>query len=276
MRPWLTTVVTTLLASGACSVITSHEDVASCDGAGAETFEGAVTAEELAARCWFTRGDDSQVFPNDGDLVIVGRDPGGGMPEWKGGVEGPLFHRVFESSFLLVTRVEILNRVSADLCLSQEQRVGLVVRSRDGAEPVTLFIHTNPSDLDCEAEGGAVVHASLTAGETTGSLTDLSDQGVAEDGEVDLAICRAGDILAFYVRDPTSLMTAPIWREVETSAAIRRAGVVEAGLAAAGAPDAETPFGVEAHFAWVAFEDALGGDGCARALEEDLKLPEYE
>ncbi len=262
------------LATASCSVVTSREIIA-CDGTGEESFDPAVTAESLAEHCWFNDLDEEHTFPSDGDLVVVGSDPGNGQPQWSGAVEGPLLYRVFDSSFLLVTRVEILNRVSANLCLSSEQRAGLVLRSRDGDEPVTLFVHTAPSELDCKLEGGANIEATVQSGGTSGSLSDLSPQGVGVDGEADIAVCRVGDILAFYVRDPTSTTDAPTWEEVETPVAIQRGGIVEAGLAAAGAPDTATPFGIEAHFTWVAFDDSVGADGCSRALE-DLVLPQAE
>lgn len=257
-----------------------------------EEFTPPMTLKTLYERCWEVSGADpdpterlnpKDVLPDDGDLVIHVRSPdNGGDEHWRGSDQGPFVYQTVDDSFLLIARVEVLSQVSGDLCLTEGNGVGLVARLA-AAEPdwITFFLQPfspPPAGTSCNDEEGdpIPIWAQARSSDDSFELSELNgDVGVGVDGEADLALCGVSGQLFFFVRDPLSAESAPVWIQLGGGQAAGYqlgANPIEIGMSAAGkAPN----FHAEGHFTWVYLTEGLRGDGCRGALEE-VALPKSE
>lgn len=281
------------LAPVSCRAVVDSGDYAPCPRSHySEDFTPPTTLKTLYEQCWNVSGADADpteqleptdTFTDDGDLIIrVRRPDNGGKEHWRGTEQGPFVYQTLEDSFLLITRVEILNQSSGDLCVKEGNSAGLVARTV-GADPgwVTFFLQPfspRPPGTFCNDEEGDPIPTWVQVRSRDDSL-ELSELngvlGVGADGEADLALCGLSGQLFFFVRDPASTTDAPAWIQLggsEIPGYELGSTPIEVGLSAAGR---DPNFQAEGHFTWTYLTEGLLGDGCRRALDE-ATLPELE
>lgn len=253
-----------------------------------EPFDG--TEKELLERCWTitnasgapsSPAERDEVFVDDGDLVIRGKQP---QPEderdlWSGTTAGPVAHQTLTGDFLVVTRVEAVDLISGDHCIPEDNMAGLFVRHAEDAaawatfllgpftpDPPTGVFSCSDADLPQPPARGVVSSPSW------GPLVETRGEaqaGIGFDLEADLAACRVGDALVFYYRAPSSTPTSPVWVRVGVEEYDVGSAPVEVGLTVASKKES---IEIEGHFTWVEYVDHVGADGCAGALAA-LSLP---
>jgi hypothetical protein len=243
-----------------------------------EEFSGETTLKTLQEGCWQaanTADSPSDMFVDDDDLIIRVSEPASGSSaQWAGVEQGPMLYQHFEQDFLMVVRVEAVNKVSGDHCLTDGNRVGLVVRRSDPELAWSTFLigPFMPPNLDPAADCIDAAEVPLPTKGVVQSHNDAwgpeliaegdNQGGIGLDGEVDLVMCRVDNVLVFFYRDPMSETESPIWVQVGDHEV--GSGAMDVGMTAAGAASA---FEVEGHFAWTSFTGSIGADGCRGALE---------
>lgn len=251
-----------------------------------EAFQRGSTLKELLEHCWQTSdattdADDpsADILLEDGDLVIRSSASVIDASQWSGDNQGPLAYLRFEADFVMATRVEVFDKINADRCVPPGYRAGLALRfSESSAEWVTFLIEsfqlTPPLPCDEETEAqlptmGEVKSNGLGLSKTT---TGADDAGIGLDDavEADIAMCRVGDLLTFYYREPTSTEEAPVWRQVGGNFVYPDiAGPVDVGVTVAGTKvegDPGASFRTGAHFQWAMVTDTILTDGCKQTL----------
>jgi hypothetical protein len=249
-----------------------------------DEFEDGTTLEELLEECWnLANHDESNVLVEDGDLIVrVSRPSASRAQRWSEDGQGPMVFQRFDGDFLLASRLEVLHKIHGDLCLDEGNGVGLVARRSDPEPEWSTFLirpyqpADPPPGLDCgeDAEVPLPIQADVHSregrwGPDATSRGDDDATGVSfVEGEADLAMCRLGETLVFYYRDPKSTVDAPVWKDVG-EAHVPGAGPLEVGVTASGA---EGAFEAEGHFTWIELTDTVGHDGCKGELER-LRIP---
>jgi hypothetical protein len=248
-----------------------------------EEFAPGTTLEGLKERCWQVDNPPSDVpalpdlFVDDDDLVMRVVEPLDGVrQQWRDGDEAPMIFQRIESDFLVVTRIEALDKVSGDHCLAEGNMAGIVARrSADEWSTYLLgpFTPDPPATIDCSDDSDSPPPTLVQARSRGGSWgADLEDRGVDHagvgiDGEADIALCRLHGTLIYYYRDPESTAEEPTWTRLGSHDV--GTGGLDVGLTVSG----WDPFyEAEGHFAWALYDVGIAADGCAGALEP-LVLP---
>jgi hypothetical protein len=246
-----------------------------------ESFLEPTTFETLREGCWQldnANNDPSDVFVFDGDLVIRVNEPiNGHREQWLGADQAPMVYRVVEKDFLLMARVEAVHKITGDHCLPQGNMAGLVLRRQDTSDWATYMI--GPFDVeahDCSDESPdppPTMAALRSRDERWGA--DVVDRGVdmegiGDDGEADLVMCRVDSQVDYYYRDAEAGLEQPRWIQLLERPIDVGEGPLEVGMTAGGA---DPSYAVEAHVDWAVLDQGSVGDGCRGALEQ-LKLPD--
>lgn len=272
----------------ACSVVIDP-GITYCDRSKVINDFSDPSFDALSTACWHvgnTDAEHAEIFLDSGDLVVRANPPATGVATWSNGVEGAFAYQPFDDDFVMIVRVEAVNQISGDHCLDEGNGAGLVVRARptaasDGGDFATLLVapftpEPPPTDADCHAGSTtypptrATMASSLDAWGGPVHTDGVEQRGIGVDGEADLAVCRLNDVLAFFVRDPTSDPALAKWQRLGDYTVGDEA--FDVGLTAAGAPPT---FASEGHFTWAAYTEKLPADGCQGALES-LLLPPFE
>jgi hypothetical protein len=267
-----------------------------------EPFEKGSTLKQMLEHCWETsdattdEGDPSaDILLEDGDLVIRSSASFSDASQWQGETQGPLAYQRLEADFVLATRVEAFDKINADRCVPPGYRAGLALRLVDSpADWVTFMIEsfepTPPAICDESGEThlptlGRVESNGLGNSKTT---TGQDDAGIGLDDavEADIAICRVGDAVSFYYREPGT-DAAPVWRQVGGGDFVYDiSGPLDVGLTVAGVKVEGDPaasfrtgelrstvgnwkaasFRTGAHFQWAFVTDTILTDGCEQTL----------
>lgn len=257
--------------------VTYHE----CDLTNyADEFPIGTTMEMLLERCWQldnVQNDPSDVFPDDGDLVMRASPPTNGrFEQWFGPDQAPIFYQHIGGDFLVMTRVEAIDQVSGDHCLEaegeQDNMAGLVLRREGTAVEWATFL-VGPffpmMGIDCGDMSMAPppTRAVVASRDDAWGAPFVEEgpmrMGIGEDGEADLAICRVNDSVTYYFRDPNSSPMMPMWSDAIAAHRVP-AGPLDVGLTA---PGRDPVYVTEGHFNWVVFT-SIGADGCGGALEK--------
>lgn len=269
-----------------CSELVDPGITYHCDRDGyAENFVQGDDLDDLANRCWLVdnvvEGRES-VFLDDGDLEIRATAPNGGPREqWAGDDQAPMAYQTFDGDFIMVARVEALNKVSADHCLPEGNLAGLVLR-QGGTDWATFMLGPfTPDDVDpmpdCTDDSEnlpptqGVVRSRDEVFGADFVIRGEDDEGIGEDGESDLAVCRVDNSIVYYHRDPESPETKPEWVQLDGTHAVA-SGALDVGLTVTGQ---DPSYEVSGHFNWVVFAEGKVADGCNGALSK-VKLPKEE
>jgi hypothetical protein len=234
-----------------------------------ETFDGDVG--ELQDRCWETRdAQSSALFTDDGDLVIRPEAPA----SWAPGESAPSLTQAIEGDFVVITRAEPVNVLQGDHCRLGESEVAGLVADRDTEPAGWLTLTVRPTGVtpeNCVDEAPdpprAIVERTVYGFGLSGDASaPTAKDGVGEDGEADVALCRLGNVLASYTRNVASTVDA----SVATNAAwtLVRDDDVGPGALHVGVTAARGNVSMEGHFNWVVFQriGRLGSDGCEGEL----------
>jgi hypothetical protein len=226
---------------------------------------------ELADRCWQRDNDENTTILSDaGDLVIRPE----GEAAWQGESQGPMAYLRLQGDFLAVARVEALSQIKGDHCIAPTELAGLVAR-RSEPEPAWAAlligpVPTTPENCVEDSQNPPRARAELRR---FGLRADSGASGafpdeLGEDGEADIAVCRAGSALAYAYRD-VDAAEPNRWVFVDGTDAFGE-GAVDVGLTTSGVE----PGVIEGQFNWFVSRDITGfGDSCSGALEE-LVVPE--
>lgn len=249
----------------------------------AEGFRGR-TLQDLRDRCWrianpghAPSGIGEKIFPEDGDLVMrTEYEPGSSdRDEWTSTDQAPFFHRQLEGDFLVVARAEASTKASADHCLPAGSSAGIALRPRDSqSEWMTWTVepflwNQGGKQADCKEDADETNNPTATVRLRTSGGADEPTSNVGLDGEADIAVCRVGDAIHRYYRQPTPDLLLDGWK---AQGELGMTGPVDVGVTATGKGE---EFKAAGHFNWVVFARGTWGDGCAGALEQ-FALPEED
>lgn len=269
--------------SGCRAVVDSGVTFRECDSSHYfEGFDEGTTMETLAERCWQVdnvENDPSKVLVIDGDLAIKVSEPiNGRLEQWVGSDQGPMVFQRLDGDFIMAARVETLDQVTGDHCLTSPgedfNMAGLVVR-RD-AEWATFFLAPFFPQLgmacDDTADPPPPTQAVVTSTSWGGSAVmkefegEAIESGIGNDGEADILVCRYEDTLHYFVRLQSSPPEMPDWEEIDVVHNVGP-GPLDFGMTAGGRDPVYT---VEGHFDVVMLE-RIEIDGCG--VRFDLVLP---
>ena len=285
-----------LLGTGCGSLVDLDVDYRDCVPVTAsrhtESFEPGTSLQDLRDRCWQVEnpgtapgGLNEKFFVDDGDLVLRVFPPADDdFDQWSGLDQGPMIAWSVPGDFVAVARVEALRKSVASHCLDPGEGAGLAVRRRsDPSSWATWLVEPFLWERDgkkavCAEDTDDTNNPSVQARAHTSvaGAPDFSALDFGADGEADIALCRIGAELYYFLRAGDDPKT-PVWVQPKGATHTLGSGVVEVGLTASGVDadglGGDPGFHTEAHFAWVVFNEGPVADGCVGALES-IALPE--
>lgn len=288
MRGWQLLTASFLMPMLGCQALvdpdlTYVECFGSPDGNDVETFE---TPEQPvgAARCW--RVDNTRkpayVRVADGDLVIHPYSEVGAR--WSDEAQAPFFFRTLSGDFLLVARAEAVSTTpGTDHCLGATEAAGLVLRRREPLAWTTLLVRPDlepMAPLELCGDEPATPPAARVLADSFGFDSHVAGDvnGVGEDGETYVALCRHDNELFYFYRDIAARRETPELDFKQGFSALDVGlGPVDVGLTATAEQGADTL--PEGHFNWLILQDyaaAPPADGCNGVFEHFAYPPEDE
>jgi hypothetical protein len=287
MRGWQLLTASLLASTLGCQGLVDT-DVAyvdcfrSPDGDDVETFE---TDEEPlgAARCWHIDNTQKPAYVRaaDHDLVIHPYAEVGA--HWTDEAQAPFFFRTLSGDFLAIARAEAVSTTpGTDHCLGETEAAGLVLRRRQPLAWTTLLVRPElepMAPLELCGDEPASPPAARVLADSFGFDSHVEGvvNGVGDDGETYVALCRHDNELFYFYRDISARREAPALDFKPGFTALDVGlGPVDVGLTATAEQGAGTL--PEGHFNWLVLQDyadAPPPDGCNGAFER-FAYPEEE
>jgi hypothetical protein len=188
----------------------------------------------------------------------------------------PMLLRRMQGNFVMVTHLEVTEGIHSSFCLEAGDAAGIAVRGTESGSDLRSALLIEP---DLSAPGVTCQDTDETPPPVRVSVGPDQSGRIYEGGEADIAVCRNGNTLAYYFRQPDEPDAAWVGSDwvplLVADTSLPRTDMVGAGPLDVGLVTVVGENSLEAHvqgaFNWVAVLD-LWSD-CRDPLEEMSQPP---
>jgi hypothetical protein len=158
---------------------------------------------ELADRCWKAENvTDGRRLEASEDLLLTYLATARAVSV----SDDPLMLlRELTGDFVIVTHVEVTERQRSSFCLNGGDAAGLVVETNDpmlGVRRSALLVAPDPLAMESDGTRVDCTDDSDHPPPVRVSVGDTQSDYIWEGGEADIAVCRSGERLAYFFRQP--------------------------------------------------------------------------